>query len=215
MNEQGNFSSVRTCADCFEAYRTWLCSIVLPQCTDIPAPLQQSAQVNYTTNENSQLVFSDQPIPESVQLILVRDNPALSRTPQLSPSALANNPNLSVYNPTTPFPYGEVPLCLDVCNNVAASCPYFISWNCPLRFQTLAASYGLLQDLPPDARQGGNHVSGSNSDRWGNQFCNAAQIDVLLAVRSSISKSSRHGTPIQGIYLTLVTAALTAYLLEL
>jgi calcium channel MID1 len=205
---QNKYSSVRTCTDCLAAYTSWLCSVVLPRCTDIPADQLPAAQANYSIRQDSQIVLSQEPIPSSLQTLLIRTDPALSRTPQFSNSALANSTALAPFDPTSPFPYAEVPPCSSVCNLVAASCPCLIGWNCPLQSQTMAAAYGRLQSLPFEALQGGDQASmsrwGRPADRFGNVFCNAMGTDVLLAVRTSGGQRLRIRT--FGLVLSSVTA---------
>lgn len=188
---QGRFSSVRTCDDCFAAYENWLCGVTMPRCTDMPPDRADAAQSNYTVNANqpNQIVFNNEPIPESVQTTLIRTNPAASRTPQWSESALQEQSG--AVELTTPFPYAEIPPCSGVCNLVAASCPNLISWQCPIVDQTLTASYGRMELLPADEQLGGNHIGPANelrhrsSDRFGNVFCNSFELEVLLDLRAS------------------------------
>lgn len=192
---QGRFSSVRTCEDCFEAYENWLCGVTMPRCTDVPQELQSQAQDNFTTHAraNDQVVFSDEPIPESVQPLLVRDHPALSRTPQWAPSNLSQDL-------TTPFPYAEVLPCDGVCHLVAASCPSLISWACPVQDQTLAASYGKMPLLQADNIQGGNQAGPAGEprhramDRFGNVWCNSFDIEALLDMRAGSAVSLMSGS---------------------
>jgi calcium channel MID1 len=184
------------------AYTDWLCSVVIPRCDDIPASEQASAQaVTAALGDNSTAAVPDSLtlIPESVQTLLIRSDPSLSRTPLLGPSSLSNQtlfPNSASLDLTTPFPYAETPPCSSLCYNVAASCPPILQWFCPVADQTLAASYGQLQGIGSADVQGGDDP-GTNGkgglraqDRWGNVVCNSLGSDIALAVRGSASSSS-------------------------
>ena len=201
------YSFVRTCSDCIEAYRTWLCAVLVPRCDDIPSNQTSAAQTAFETAVNNeknnpagaqgQTVFSSAAIPSSVQTLLIRTDPIRSRTPFLGPAYLSNltstNATFAALNVTadnSPFPYAEVPPCSSVCTLVPASCPPFIQWSCPLDGVTLEAGYGLLQSLSISQVEGGDAgLQGGGwsrgSDRFGNVFCNSLHVDVLLAKRAS------------------------------
>lgn len=207
--DQGRFSSVRTCDDCYEAYENWLCGIVMPRCTDIPPNQQQSAQQNYSTHASvDQVVFSDAPIPDSVQPVIVRDHPGTSRTPQWSNAGLKN---LSLPDDvSSPFPYAEVPPCGGVCHLVAASCPNLISWTCPIK-GTIAASYGEAKLLEPNDIQGGNMPGPvgvekwRSADRFGNVWCNSFEIEALLDVRANTAgRTGRSAGLAAGLWVLLL-----------
>lgn len=181
---QGLYSPVRTCEDCLSAYQTWLCSIVLPRCTDIPP--NETAQLNATVP--LRIGYNDQPIPSEISTTLIRSNPLLSRTPQFGPQQLQSVEAFSAYNPTTPFPYAEVPTCSAVCHLVYASCPPMIDWHCPVEAVSLTAGYGEMREISADETQGGNEYYREDvkrsADRFGNVFCNGLNVDVLVGART-------------------------------
>lgn len=194
---QGRFSSVRTCEDCLNAYENWLCGVTMPRCTDIPSQYLPQAQTNYSTHANEdQVAFNNEPIPESVQTFLIRDQPSTSRTPQWSDAGLAN---LSLTDVTTPFPYAETPPCDGVCHLVAASCPSLLEWQCPIKDQTLAASYGQMPLLEASDTQGGNLAGPPGQlrrramDRFGHVWCNSFDIEALLTLRAGSGASKLGG----------------------
>ncbi|GAA5888463.1 hypothetical protein JCM6882_008629 [Rhodosporidiobolus microsporus] len=198
----GKYSVVSTCADCYAAYRDWACASTLPRCTDAPA----NATLNDTTTSalSSGLdTLATWPLPEEAQTLLVRADPFASRTPAFGPLNLSSTfPSLfnSSYPASdasnlaaeSPFPYGEVPPCTDVCDLVGARCPPFLEWACPgmeaKRGATGLAGYGLTRAVEGSERVAGE-LEGSSSreeragDRWGNVFCNALGTDLTSAAQ--------------------------------
>ena len=203
----GTYSYLRTCDDCLKAYTDWLCATTLPRCDDIPvAELARANAEAASFNANpvpynaSTVVYSYEPLPDGLQTVLARANASVSRTPWLSPQALAALVAANASVPAgvanqSPIPYGETPPCSSLCYLVAASCPPFFNWQCPLVGKTLPASYGALRVLPDAVTGGGNAGQSANGggaargwgrpdDRFGNVFCNALASDVLLAKRT-------------------------------
>lgn len=181
--DQGGYSSVRTCSDCLAAYTTWLCSIVMPRCTDLPSP----ATINNTVP--LRIGYNDQPVAVDFSTTLIRSNPLLSRTPQFGSQQLQANNQLAQFSPTTPFPYAEIPPCGIVCHSVFASCPMLIDWTCPLEEVSMAAGYGMMREMDQDELQGGDEglwaddETQRGADRFGNVWCNALEVDVLVQKR--------------------------------
>lgn len=162
----GGYSFISTCDDCLEAYRTWNCAITMPRCTDAPSDAK--------LNTSSSLEWA---IPDSYQQTLLRAEPLVSRTPAFAPYLLADTfPSLS-FNSTvttadqTPFPYAEVPPCLDACQLVGARCPPMFSWPCPQPGGTGTAGYGVTQEVNPDSRMAGD-LGGNGGLRAGDRFGN-------------------------------------------
>ncbi|GAA6007488.1 hypothetical protein JCM11491_004180 [Sporobolomyces phaffii] len=190
----GLYSIASTCTDCYEAYRDWLCATTIPRCTDSPS--------NVTFVSNSSLFdpvtdLATWSIPASYSTSLVRDYPPASRTPEFAPSNLSSTfPSLfnSSYPATrgneleqSPFPYSEVPPCMDVCHLVDARCPPFLKWTCPTSGDTGRATYGMTQEIGSSGRVAGDVRDSSMTeraqDRWGNVYCNALQSDLKMAVQ--------------------------------
>ncbi|GAA5840285.1 hypothetical protein JCM11251_006685 [Rhodosporidiobolus azoricus] len=195
----GKYSIVSTCADCYAAYRDWACATTIPRCTDAPS----KTALNDTTASFVALNgIATWALPEEAQTVLVRDDPFASRTPAFGPLNLSTTfPTLfnssfpsspSNLQSESPFPYGEVPPCTDVCNLVEARCPPFLGWMCPgmeaKRGATGLAGYGLTRAVDRDDRMAGD-LQGSSSreqraaDRWGNVYCNALGTDLTSAAQ--------------------------------
>ncbi|KAH9821318.1 stretch-activated Ca2+-permeable channel component-domain-containing protein [Melampsora americana] len=154
----GRYSFVTGCGDCLKAYTNWLCGMILPRCTDSPLIINST--------------FEDFQDPWESQLVLNRNDLSQSRTPQLI--------NLTLKNPS--FSYGEIPPCIETCDYVAATCPPFLGWKCPLR-SSISGAYGSTRYLSSIEVQGGeSNEKGQggfrSTDRFGNVFCNALGSDL-------------------------------------
>ncbi|GJN93758.1 hypothetical protein Rhopal_006815-T1 [Rhodotorula paludigena] len=181
--EMGQYSVVSTCSDCSAAYRDWLCATTIPRCTDAPGDTRLNLSV--LAGPDDLAAWS---IPSDFDTTLVRNDPLASRTPLFGAANLSST-FPSLFNASfpasganaldeSPFPYSEVPPCLDVCNLVEARCPPFLEWVCPrgtagdLKGGTASAAYGLTREVPEGHRQAGD-VQGSEldmraADRFGN-----------------------------------------------
>ena len=139
------YSPLQTCADCQTNYRTWLCSVSFPRCSE-PA-----AGDNSTTppslGSNAQAPFS-----------------ALQPQPSGSPS---RNPNF----PNATYDYSTLLPCLETCNAVDRACPYFLGIKCPTTKFNAAASYGVGFIDSGNDGEIGNGATGVAQDRWGNVWC--------------------------------------------
>lgn len=172
----GAYSFISTCDDCAASYLTWLCATTLPRCTDPPS------NVTLTLNTSDSTSWD---IPSSYQQIVFRQLPNASRTPDFGPDALAQTfPALinatSTATSATPFPYAEVPPCLDVCDLVDARCPPMFAWQCPVTGVggTGTAGYGQTQFVSSAERMA-NDPGGGNGLRAQDRFGNV--LSVLLS----------------------------------
>lgn len=175
------------CDDCFDAYRDYLCAVAVPRCDDAPPAAELNDSIPDSFDSNGELIASWL-LPDSYQTSLVRDEPFASRTPLFGPANLSSTfPSLfnNSYPPDpenlaheSPFPYSEIPPCLDVCNLVQARCPPFLNFVCPKtdgsgpRGGTGTAAWGQTRSVPSTERLA-NDVYGSSlhhraADRWGN-----------------------------------------------
>ncbi|GAA5990338.1 hypothetical protein JCM10908_007324 [Rhodotorula pacifica] len=199
----GLYSVVSKCSDCLDAYRDYVCAVTMPRCADAPPGVALNSTLPDTFDSNGDLIGSWL-VPESYQTSLVRSEPFASRTPLFGPANLSSTfPflfNTSSYPPTpanlareSPFPYIEIPPCLDVCNLVQARCPPFLGFVCPKsagstpKGGTGSAAWGQTQVVPATERLA-NDIYGSSlqnraADRWGNVFCNALESDLTMALQ--------------------------------
>ncbi|BGP58037.1 hypothetical protein JCM8202_001724 [Rhodotorula sphaerocarpa] len=201
-NPYGLYSVVSKCSDCADAYRDYLCAATMPRCDDAPAssPLNSTLPDQYGSTGD---LLASWALPSSYQTSLLRTDPFASRTPLFGPRNLSTTfPDLfsRSYPPTaenlareTPFPYTEIPPCLDVCNLVQARCPPFLQFVCPKsdgsnpQGGTGPAAWGQTQTVPSTERLA-NDIFGSSlqkraADRWGNVFCNALGSDLTMALQ--------------------------------
>ncbi|GAA6037700.1 hypothetical protein JCM8097_002295 [Rhodosporidiobolus ruineniae] len=210
----GQYSVVSTCADCYAAYRDFVCATTMPRCTDAPA----NATLNdTTTTAGSESGLATWAIPEEPQTALVRTDPFASRTPAFGPANLSST-FPSLFNASfplspsnalaaSPFPYAELPPCTDVCDLVQARCPPFLAWTCPsVTFEgglTGTAGWGVTRKVDDEGRMAGD-VSGSErderaADRFGNVYCNALYTDLTSAAQfvdlSSTGQSTSSASP--------------------
>ncbi|POY70704.1 hypothetical protein BMF94_6287 [Rhodotorula taiwanensis] len=198
---EGLFSVVSTCSDCADAYRDYVCAVTMPRCVDATSGTPLNTTVPQAVISGD--VLASWTLPATYQTRLLRDEPFASRTPLFGPANLSNTfPFL--FNASypaseanlareTPFPYVEVPPCLDVCYLVQARCPFFLGFVCP-KFDgsspqggTGAAAWGQTQDVSSTTRMA-NDVYGSAlqkraGDRWGTVYCNSLGSDLTMAVQ--------------------------------
>ncbi|GAA5862046.1 hypothetical protein JCM3774_006151 [Rhodotorula dairenensis] len=198
----GLYSVVSKCADCLDAYRDYVCAVTMPRCDDAPPTVALNNSVPDTYDSNGELIASWL-LPDSYQTSLVRADPFASRTPLFGPANLSSifpflfnqsyPPDPDNLVDESPFPYNEIPPCLDVCNLVQARCPPFLQFVCPKtdgfgpKGGTGTAAWGQTQIVPSTERLA-NDVYGSSlqnraADRWGNVFCNALESDLTMALQ--------------------------------
>ncbi|KAG9312627.1 stretch-activated cation channel Mid1 [Chiua virens] len=142
------YSPLQTCADCQSQYRTWLCSISFPRCSE-PGPNNSSGTP-----------------------------PSLDSTAQVPISALqpqpSGSPSRNPFFPNASYDYMTLLPCLETCNAVDRACPYFLGIKCPTVKFNAAASYGVgFVDSGADGEVG-NGTTGAAQDRWGNVWCNGS-----------------------------------------
>lgn len=150
------YSPIVSCADCQDAYRTWLCTAQLPRCGEHATTSTSSSQ-----NETSK-----------------RSDDA--QTTLTTPALISQNASDSRNAALPSFPNGQwtalLP-CLETCNAAERACPNFMGFKCPLPRFNAQDSYG-VGFVDGDARnpggewnQGGGYT-GAAQDRWGNMWCN-------------------------------------------
>ncbi|GAA5964162.1 hypothetical protein JCM3765_005358 [Sporobolomyces pararoseus] len=203
----GQYSVISTCSDCYDAYRDWLCATTIPRCSDAPSNITTLISTNSSLFD-PETDLATWSIPTSYSTSIIRDFPPASRTPNLAPANLSSTfPSLfnSSYPPNrqntleqSPFPYSEIPPCMDVCHLVDARCPSFLGWDCPTRGDTGKATYGMTEQV-----EGGERIAGDirhslrterAQDRWGNVYCNALGSDLKMAAQFVRLSSSAPST---------------------
>lgn len=168
------YSLAKGCKDCAEAYKTWLCTVIMPRCDDFGAPL-----MNSTTTTTSSLSEASSTLTSSSLSNLVFRN---------AESAFFNGtgpPNLDDYGigPSfagrryfnhsridwideviQPGPYRELLPCLDICWAVVRACPASFGFSCPQEGPSLEwayASQGRCNNVSQDITIGPGGESGA------------------------------------------------------
>ncbi|WVQ78119.1 hypothetical protein IAT38_000200 [Cryptococcus sp. DSM 104549] len=143
------YSHVSSCADCFAAYREWLCRVVVPQCGVTPT--------NTTTSD-----YDDDDDTNTTTFPLPSTLPRTPTTPR--------NPSL----PSSLFPYSYTELlpCLGVCNAADRACPVGMGVRCPKRKVNAAESYAFVGRGHDWGDGSGGEQGWESGNRWGARWCN-------------------------------------------
>jgi calcium channel MID1 len=156
------YSLARTCGDCADAYKTWLCAVMIPRCTDFSS-----------TDPWLQRRAMGQPFPNGT---------FLDQTDVLAANlsqALNGSRNPAIDISIIPGPYKEILPCEDLCYNIVQSCPASMGLNCPrpgvLGF---SESYGIIPTETAD-----------ENGRITNITCNYPGLVYYLAAGGRIAPS--------------------------
>lgn len=146
-----NYSPLVTCADCEVAYRTWLCTVSFPRCTEATdnSTTTSSSSSPSAPTDDAQAPFA------AVQSVEANAAP---RNPVLPPFA-------SAYDVLLP--------CLETCNAADRACPAFLGFKCPLPQFTAASSYGVGYVDSGEDGEWRHGSTGTAQDVYGNVWCNA------------------------------------------
>lgn len=141
------YSLVKTCADCAQAYKDWLCAVSIPRCEDFsnPAPYLQPRNMGQAFFNGSSLAASRLSAPYHP----MSDAPTLPGSNAfeqtfLSSRATNSSRNLEIDRVIAPGPYNEVLPCEDLCYGLVQSCPAALGFGCPYPGRGLERSYGKL-----------------------------------------------------------------------
>ncbi|BEI92001.1 uncharacterized protein CcaverHIS019_0408210 [Cutaneotrichosporon cavernicola] len=138
------YSFVSDCADCYAAYREWLCRLVLPQCA----------------GDDVAFVDVDPSGPQSPY--------RLDRTLE---SPRNTNISSSTGTPTYPIDYFELMPCINTCTRVSQLCPSSLQWNCPRRHFNANESYAFVTGNNA-LGDGSANTGWPATDVYGNRWCN-------------------------------------------
>nr|VWP00733.1 Alcohol oxidase [Ganoderma boninense] len=147
-----NYSPLVTCADCQAAYRTWLCTVSFPRCTEPTDNSTTSSSAPVSGPSSRAVAQSPIAAVEAVAANAAPRNPAL---------------------PPFPSAYAALLPCLETCNAADRACPTFLGFKCPLPQFTASNSYGVgFVDSGEDG-EWGHGSTGVAQDVYGNVWCNA------------------------------------------
>lgn len=112
------YSLARSCDNCRDTYKNWLCTVVMPRCDDFfasdnPDALERNLKQDFPNGTS---------LDESFVNRLVKD-----KGPGVSTSR-----NSWIDEEIAPGPYKEVLPCDDVCYELVQSCPAALQFSCPL-----------------------------------------------------------------------------------
>ncbi|KAL9931833.1 hypothetical protein V8E36_009383 [Tilletia maclaganii] len=137
----GSYSVVSTCEDCKNAYRDWLCAVVLPRCTDPIAPELSAASQLGTELTGAPTGTNTRLLPYIVNRNVEGSNNGTtpSRRPYID----------KLLRPGT---YGELLPCIYTCHFVSRACPPINgwSWTCPQWDISAQRDYGTFVDAGVD-----------------------------------------------------------------
>jgi calcium channel MID1 len=129
IDSTGQYSLARTCDDCQNAYKSWLCSVMIPRCMDF------SSTAPYLQERN--LV---QPFPNLTTI----DPARISQVQNILYLNSSRNPLID--STVQPGPYKELLPCDDLCYGIVQSCPAAMGFACPQPGQLgFNYSYGVRQ----------------------------------------------------------------------
>lgn len=128
------YSLAQNCNDCIVSYKQWLCSVMIPRCTDFSSTLPWLQPRNMI-----------QPFPNGTML----PEPLVIAANQSAFLNSSRNPNIDTV--VKPGPYKEILPCDDLCYSIVRSCPSAMQFACPYRGRTgFNTSYGLRPDSSPE-----------------------------------------------------------------
>ncbi|KAI9818472.1 MAG: stretch-activated cation channel mid1 [Pycnora praestabilis] len=123
------YSLVRNCSQCDQAYQQWLCAVTIPRCEDFSS-----------TNAFLQ--------PRNIAHSFINGTNLSSTNPDNNSSNMnafyANRSrNGLIDSMIQPGPYKEILPCRDLCYSLVQSCPAALGFACPLVGHGLNRSYGI------------------------------------------------------------------------
>ena len=139
------YSLVRNCTDCANAYKEWLCAVVIPRCEDF------SNSSSFLQPRAISQTFINQTYGKKFV-----DDPTLSIENQRK-AYFNSSRNSMIDDVIVPGPYKEVLPCEDICYELVRSCPSFLGFGCPLPGHGLNYSYG----TPPTCNSPRTGISGA------------------------------------------------------
>lgn len=128
------YSLAKNCNDCASDYKNWLCSVMIPRCTDFSSSLTWLQERNLV-----------QPFPNGTML----SPEVVSFASQTT--FLNGSRNTAIDSVVQPGPYKEVLPCDDLCYSIVQSCPASMGFSCPMFGQLgFNQSYGKRPDGSPE-----------------------------------------------------------------
>ncbi|ETS80359.1 hypothetical protein PFICI_07888 [Pestalotiopsis fici W106-1] len=109
------YSLAKTCDDCRDAYKNWVCSVSIPRCEDF------SKTDDFLQMRNIMATNSDGSSPVDQSLKQIYGNAVAYNSSRLA----------RIDDEIEPGPYKEVLPCEDLCYTLVQSCPAALGFGCP------------------------------------------------------------------------------------
>jgi calcium channel MID1 len=129
-SNSAQYSLARTCTDCANDYKTWVCAVTIPRCTD------------FSSSSNTGVIARN-----------IAQNTTNGTVPDLSGQDLPSNAtslpwfsgsrNPAIDTVIQPGPYKEFLPCINLCYEIVKSCPAVMGFGCPKQEQLQNKSYGI------------------------------------------------------------------------
>ncbi|KAI0024353.1 stretch-activated Ca2+-permeable channel component-domain-containing protein [Xylariomycetidae sp. FL0641] len=144
------YSLVKNCDDCRNAYKNWLCSVAIPRCEDFSTPDRQFLQMRNINAAFPNGSHVDEGI-RNTNLSTFYPVHGVSNLPLKDLRAFNESRNPKIDSEISPGPYKELLPCLDVCEEVVRSCPASMGFGCPSteNVYSFLGSYGLRNQSEP------------------------------------------------------------------
>ncbi|KAL8371756.1 hypothetical protein RB595_001519 [Gaeumannomyces hyphopodioides] len=128
------YSLARTCQDCDEAYKDWLCAVSIPRCEDLSSPKEWL----HPRNVNSSLPDGRNLTNDDLKNIVTWEQRQLK--------AYAGSRNAFIDEQIQPGPYKELLPCENLCFDLMQSCHPKLGFSCP----TLGSRHGYNHSYHPN-----------------------------------------------------------------
>jgi calcium channel MID1 len=127
-SSSSQYSLARNCNDCARDYKTWLCAVTIPRCTDF------STTGTFLAPRNI-----GKPFPNGTE----PDLEAFGINGTMKTSMHTNSSrNPLIDNVIKPGPYKELLPCKELCYDMVQSCPMALGFGCPKQGSYFGKSYG-------------------------------------------------------------------------
>jgi calcium channel MID1 len=131
-SSSAQYSLARNCDDCARDYKTWLCAVTIPRCTDFSTPNTPDFNFLMPRAVGQPSIDGDQVNLEAAGL----NTSYTQRT-------YTNSSRVSLIDSVIkPGPYKELLPCEELCYNLVQSCPAALGFGCPKQGFMIQRSYG-------------------------------------------------------------------------
>jgi len=133
--DSAKYSLSRTCDDCNNDYKTWLCAVTIPHCADL-----SSSSSSLMPRNVGQKLLNGSSVDATTIGLTANDTMA----PWYSSSRMS-----LIDVDVKPGPYKENLPCIELCYELVKSCPAVLGFACPRQEHLLNKSYGVYDATRP------------------------------------------------------------------